>query len=125
MTEWIAAFLIFSGSLFGLLAAIGIFRMPDLFTRMQASTKTGTLGLGCILTAVAVYFADLTVAATALLIVSFVFLTAPVAAHVLARAAYCAGVPLWRNSVRDDLAGRYDSRTHALESAPEREESGE
>ena len=125
MTEVITAFLIFSGSLFGLLAAVGIVRMPDLFTRMQAATKTGTLGLGCILTAVAVYFADLTVAATALLIVSFVFLTAPVAAHVLARAAYCAGVPLWRGTIRDDLEGRYDTRTHALKSVPEGTEHSE
>jgi multicomponent Na+:H+ antiporter subunit G len=116
MKELVCSFLLFSGATFGLLAAVGVLRMPDLFTRMQASTKTGTLGLGCILLGVAVHFADLRVAATALLIVAFVFLTAPIAAHVLARAAYCAGVPLWTGTIRDELEGRYDSRTHRLQS---------
>ena len=116
MIAWLSGALFIVGATFALLASIGVLRMPDVFTRMQASTKTGTLGLGCILLGVAVHFADLRVAATALLIVAFVFLTAPIAAHVLARAAYCAGVPLWTGTIRDELEGQYDSRTHRLQS---------
>jgi multicomponent Na+:H+ antiporter subunit G len=81
------------GSLFMLLAAVGVLRLPDLFTRMQASTKSSTLGVACILLAVAVHFGRLGVTTQAVLVVAFFFLTTPVAAHMIARAAYVSGVP--------------------------------
>ena len=54
MTDWIAGFLMILGASLVLLAAIGVLRMPDLFTRMQAATKAATLGLGCLLAGAAV-----------------------------------------------------------------------
>jgi multicomponent Na+:H+ antiporter subunit G len=87
-----------------LVAGLGIVRMPDLPTRMHASSKAGTLGAALILVAVGVDFADLAVAVRAVLIVGFLFLTAPVASHVIARAAYRTGVPLSDETVVDELA---------------------
>jgi multicomponent Na+:H+ antiporter subunit G len=101
-----------------LLAAVGLLRLPDLFMRMQAATKSSTLGIACMLLAVAVHFSQLGITTLALLIIAFFFLTAPVATHMVARAAYLVGVPLWQGTVMDDLRGCYDVETHALASRP-------
>jgi multicomponent Na+:H+ antiporter subunit G len=101
---------------FSLLAGVGILRMPDLYTRMSATTKAATLGVGSALLAVAVYFGELGVAARALAAVAFVFLTAPVAAHMIGRASYFVGVPLCSETVINELCGHYDLQTHELES---------
>jgi multicomponent Na+:H+ antiporter subunit G len=95
--------LLVAGVLFSLLGAVGVLRMPDLFTRLQASTKAGTLGVGCIMVAAAVHFGDLGVIVRAVLVVAFLLLTAPVAAHVIARAAYGSRIPLWDRTGADDL----------------------
>ena len=115
MIEWITAVLIIFGASFMLLAAVGIVRMPDVWTRMHCSTKSATLGVGFIQIAVAISFIhDLGVFARAIIVIGFVFQTAPVAAHMIGRAAYLMKLPLWRETVRDDLKGQYSSRTHTL-----------
>jgi multicomponent Na+:H+ antiporter subunit G len=103
MKAWLVAGLLAFGALWMLIAALGVLRMPDLFTRMQASSKAGTLGIGTLMLAVGIHFGDLRAGAHALLIIAFFFLTAPVAAHMIARAAYLAGVPLWEGTERDEL----------------------
>ena len=118
VTLWCTAILLGSGCVFMVLAAVGMVRLPDLFTRMQASTKSSTLGVACMLLAVAVYFGTLGVTTRALLVIVFFFLTMPVAAHMIGRAAYFSGVPLWEKTVINDLQGRYDPRTHTLASQP-------
>ena len=107
MSDVISAVLIVVGGAFMLLAGVGILRMPDLFMRMQAATKAATLGAGCMLLAVAVHFGELTVVARALLVIAFVFLTAPVAAHMIARAAYSVGTPLWEGTIADELRDQH------------------
>lgn len=94
------------GAFFMALAGIGILRMPDLFTRMHASTKGASLGVALVLLAAALYFRDLSLGTKALLTIIFIFLTAPVAAHMLGRAAYAKKVPLWEGSVRDEGRGK-------------------
>lgn len=106
MNEILGALLLLIGGAFMLLAGIGVVRMPDLFMRMQAATKAATLGAGCMLLAVAIHFDDLAVSTRALLVTAFIFLTAPVAAHVIARAAYSVGVPLWDGTLCDELRTR-------------------
>lgn len=96
------------GCAFLLLAAVGIVRMPDIFTRMSASSKATTLGVGCMLVAVALHFGDSGVTTKVLLLIAFFFLKAPVAAHVLARAAYRIGTPLWKGTFVDELGEYYD-----------------
>ena len=108
--------LLLMGGGFLLLAAIGVVRMPDLFTRMQAATKATTLGAGCMLLAVAVYFDNFGVTVRVVLVIAFVFITAPVAAHMIGRAAYFIGVKLWHETRLDELRGHYDPQTHILSS---------
>lgn len=108
-----AALLVALGTLFVLIAALGIVRMPDLFTRMQASSKAATLGAICILCAGALHFFDGALAVRALLIAIFLGLTAPIGAHMIARAGYLAGERMRDPGSRDALEGRY-SRTHEL-----------
>lgn len=106
MSERISAVLLVVGASFMLLAGLGVLRLPDLFMRMQAATKASTLGVGCILLGAAVHFQDLGVTTRAVLVVAFFFLTAPVGAHVIARAAYAVGVPLWEGTITDELRDR-------------------
>ena len=93
------------GSAFAFLAALGVVRMPDVFTRMQASTKASTLGLGCLLFGAALQLNDLASDIRLLSIGAFIFLTTPVSAHVIARASYRANVPLWEGTVLDEREG--------------------
>jgi multicomponent Na+:H+ antiporter subunit G len=108
-----AAFFMLLGSGFMLIASIGIIRMPDVFTRMQASAKAGTLGASCMLLGVAIHFNDLGVTTRALAIILFAFLTAPVGAHMIARAAHFVGVEMWETRI-NELRGQYDPDTHEL-----------
>ncbi|MCI5226588.1 MAG: monovalent cation/H(+) antiporter subunit G [Candidatus Electrothrix sp. AX2] len=103
MQLFISTLLITIGSLFILLAGVGLVRMPDLFLRMSASTKAATLGVGTTLLGVAVYFNDFATFIRAGAIIVFLLLTAPVAAHLIGRAAYQDGVPLWEKTEFDDL----------------------
>jgi multicomponent Na+:H+ antiporter subunit G len=91
-----------AGSVFALVAAVGVLRMPDVFTRMQASTKASTLGLGCLLIGTAFQMGDFASFIRTASIGAFVLLTTPVAGHVIARASYFADVPLWKGTVLDE-----------------------
>jgi multicomponent Na+:H+ antiporter subunit G len=96
------------GILLMVVAGIGLLRMPDLLTRMHASSKAGTLGATLVLLAVALHFGDAAVAARVVVVCVFLLLTAPIASHVIARAAYRVGVPLSDETVVDELAERLD-----------------
>lgn len=120
MIHVVVALLLVIGTAFTLIAAIGILRMPDVYMRLQVSTKGATLGAGVLLLAVAVFFGEFEIVVRALLIIAFIFLTTPISGHMLARAAYLVGVPLWERSVTDELAGKYDPETGELASPSER-----
>ena len=98
-----AGVLLVVAALFALTAAIGLVRLPDLYTRMHAASKAGTLGSCVMLIALAIHADDGTVALRALAGVAFFLLTAPISAHLLAKAAHSTGHSLWSGSVRDDL----------------------
>ncbi len=104
MREALASLLLLIGAAFMLLAALGLVRLPDLFMRLQATTKASTLGLGSLALAVALHFDNGGVTARALLVLAFVFLTAPAGAHAIARAAHRVRTPLWARPVADELA---------------------
>lgn len=118
ISDIVSAVLLGIGAAFVLIAGIGIVRMPDLFMRLSAATKAGTLGLGCIVLAIMVQFGELGVVVRGLAIIGFGFLTAPIAAHMIGRAGYFMGVPLWERTIMDELRDRYNLRTHELESPP-------
>ena len=92
------------GSLFFLFGTIGLVRMPDLYNRMQASTKTTTLGVLSFLCGIGLM--ELHWMIKLLVIALFVVLTAPVGASTLARASYNAGVKLWEKSIVDKYKER-------------------
>jgi multicomponent Na+:H+ antiporter subunit G len=95
---------IVSGGFFMLVAGIGVIRMPDLLMRMHAATKAGTLGAGLLLLAVAIHFGTAGVTIRAVATIFFLLLTAPVAAHVIGRAAYFSGwLELWERTLLDEL----------------------
>jgi multicomponent Na+:H+ antiporter subunit G len=102
MIDTLTAILWTAGPAFALLAALGVLRMPDVFTRMQASTKASTLGLGFLLIGGALQLGDFGSFIRVASIGAFILLTTSVAAHVIARASYLADVPLWDGTVLDE-----------------------
>src|SRR5690606_16030419 len=95
------------GTVFVLLAALGLIRMPDTYLRISVTTKAATLGIGLILIASTIYFSDAGVTSTVLAIILFIYLTAPVRAHLIGRASYFIGIKMWKKSALDDLKGKY------------------
>ena len=127
MSAFIASALLIIGSIFCLVAAVGMLRLPDTLIRMHAATKAGTLGAGCILAAEAVIAAELGTTLKAIAAIVFLLLTAPVAAHLIGRAAYHQGIRLfdktWIDELSDNL-NRYCSiepaRNESVQAAPEK-----
>lgn len=99
---WLVGGLLLLGTFLMAVTGLGLVRMPDVFTRMHAATKGASLGVAFLLLAAALVFRDLGVVTKAVVTVVFIFLTAPVAAHLLGRAAYARRVPLWEHSVLDE-----------------------
>jgi monovalent cation/proton antiporter MnhG/PhaG subunit len=102
-SAWLSALFLVVGATLCLLAAAGVLRLPDFFMRMHAATKAGVVGCGLVL--IGAGFADGTVA-TWLKVgfaVLFLLLTTPIAGHLLGRAAYVGGAPLWQGTSIDDL----------------------
>ncbi|MEP3437416.1 MAG: monovalent cation/H(+) antiporter subunit G [Hoeflea sp.] len=100
----ISAALLLVGAAFTLVASIGLLRLPDLYTRMHAASKAGTMGSCLILIALAIHASDFGTVSRALAGVVFFLLTAPVSSHLLAKAAYAVGYGLHSSSVRDEMA---------------------
>ena len=94
--EYLIAIFMLSGTAFSLFAALGILRMPDAYIRMHASTKAGTIGLGLIMTAIMLYFQDLTVTSRGIGIIAFILMTAPIAAHLLGKSLLHSGYTMWQ-----------------------------
>ena len=95
---------VLAGGFFAFVAGLGVLRLPDVLIRMHATTKAGTLASGLVMVAVAFGFADAPTIARAAAVVIFLLLTAPVAAHMIGRAAFRSGVPLWGPTVIDPTA---------------------
>ncbi|WP_102109476.1 monovalent cation/H(+) antiporter subunit G [Oceaniglobus roseus] len=91
MNDIVTGILCLAAGVFAVIAALGVVRLPDVLVRMHASTKAGTLASGLMAAAAMVHFGDITVIFRGILIVGFLFLTAPVAAHMIGRAALKTG----------------------------------
>lgn len=100
-------------------ASVGILRMPDFYLRLSVTVKASTLGVGLFLICAAIMFPDdISVTTKSIAIIFFLFITAPIAAHMIGRAAYIKQTPLWKETVLDELAGMYDKKTNELKSDP-------
>lgn len=104
MRDVVAAVLLLSGVALALLAAVGILRLPDLYDRMHAATKPATLGMVLLLSGTALRLDEPRDIAKLALVAGLLFLTAPVGAHMIGRAAHRAGVERSPSTVQDDLA---------------------
>src|SRR5690554_7003139 len=120
MNDIIIMVIISLGTLFILLAAIGLVRMPDLYLRMSVTTKAATLGVGLILIGLALHYMETSITTQVIAIIVFLLLTAPISAHVIGRASYFIGVPMWKKTKIDDLEGMYNTKTHTLKSGLDR-----
>lgn len=109
------------GTIFALLAAVGLIRMPDTFLRISVNTKAATLGVGLLLGAAAIYFGDLSISTRVLAIIIFIFLTAPIGGHLLGRTGYFTGNKLCDQTHIDDLKDKYNKKTHELSSGEGKE----
>lgn len=104
MNETIGLSLMVTGVLFDIIGCIGLVRLPDVYNRIQASTKCVVLGTTLILMGSLVLLASLPATVKGLIIIMFVLITSATAAHALARAAYRSGEPLCDQSVVDQYA---------------------
>lgn len=86
MTAILASALLLAGGFFSLVAALGVFRFPDFYARLHAATKASTFGIGFAGLAAAVALGSLSAWVKVAAIIAFLFITLPVAAHLLGRA---------------------------------------
>ncbi|NJE84579.1 Na+/H+ antiporter subunit G [Thermococcus sp. CX2] len=115
--------LVLLGTFFYFLSALGLIRMPDVYNRMQTSTKSATLGSLGVLVGVGIWalgtdYGSIAWLTKTIVIAVFLLLTNPISAHALIRAAYKSGIPLWEGSVVDKY------KEH-LEAEAKTEEGGE
>jgi len=122
MIDIILAILSTIGALAIFFASLGILRMPDFYLRLSVTVKAATLGVGLLLLCAAILFPDISVTTKAIAITFFLIITSPIAAHMIARAAYFTGTPLWKGTIIDELRGMYNKDTHELESVPQNTE---
>ena len=98
--EVVISLFLLGGSLFALIGAIGLYRLPDFYTRLHGPTKATTVGVGSLVVGSMVYFSVQSGAPSLheLLITFFLFITAPVSANMLAKAAMHIGVKTMDNT---------------------------
>ena len=94
MLDYLISFLILTGAIFTFIGSLGLVRLKDFYTRLHGPTKATTLGVGCLLIASSIYFSIYTAGLSLheVLITIFLFITAPVSAHMLAKAALHVGL---------------------------------
>lgn len=90
---------------FTLVATVGILRLPDLYARAHAASKADTLGAGLGLAAVAVVFGPSRSSLKVVMLIAFVYLTNPTAAHAISRAAYDQGIEPWKKDDEKEEGG--------------------
>ena len=115
--EIIVLFFVLAGTIITLFASLGVIRLPDVYTRAHATTKSSTLGILFILLGAFIHFmySHQVVSVRLLLAIVFVFLTAPVAGHLIIRSAHRSGVPLADMSVQDALKDDLEAVQASLE----------
>lgn len=105
----LVSLLMLVGALFTLTAAIGIIRLPDLYSRMHAASKAGTVGAGLCFLAIGLHSGDIPTFVRAIAGILFFIMTAPISAHLLARSAHEIGYPLYEGTSQDDLKSSNDA----------------
>lgn len=109
--EWMIVVFLSVGTLFSIAAGVGLVRFPDVYSRLHATGKNATASVILIMTATFIYFLyeHQLFIGKILLTILFVFLTTPVAALLISRSAYRIGIPMSKDSVRDEMKPYYDN----------------
>lgn len=118
--EPVICFFLLAGGVFCLGGSIGMLRFPDIYCKMQALSKPVTLGIFNLIIAyiVFLFYAGLGLSMKGLLAVVFLLLTIPIGSHMMIKGAYRSGVPIWTESLMDQLA---DTRAEKIVFAVEKE----
>ncbi|WP_210365724.1 monovalent cation/H(+) antiporter subunit G [Bacillus sp. REN3] len=106
IAKFFAGLFILVGAFLSLVTAFGLIRLPDVYTRNHAASKSATMGVLLVLLGTFLYFylVEDHFNSRLLLGIGFIFLTSPVAGHLISRAAYNSGAKLSNRTVQDDLA---------------------
>jgi len=123
MKEIFVIFFLITGAVFILIASIGLLKMPDVYLRMSASTIAATFGVALMLVAAAIHFMTLGIIFHIIGVIIFLILTVPVGAHLMGRASHIIGLPMWDKTLRDDMKGKYNKKTHQFSGMNEKSEA--
>ena len=104
INETVGLALILVGVAFDISGCVGLVRLPDVYNRIQASTKCVVLGTTLILVGALIWLGSTAAMIKGLLVILFILITSSTAAHALSRAAHNSGVKLWDKSVIDRYA---------------------
>ncbi|SER02368.1 multicomponent K+:H+ antiporter subunit G [Nitrosomonas sp. Nm51] len=127
MLEFLLSLLVLTGASFAFIGSLGLIRLKDLYTRLHGPTKATTLGVGSLLIASAIYFSTYSeqISLHEFLITIFLFITAPVSAHLLAKAALHLGLPSLAEIPEAEEAGQTEMTGTAQTGATEAFEKNE
>jgi multicomponent Na+:H+ antiporter subunit G len=103
LLDVVAAFLMLSGAVIAVIAAVGLHRLPDVYARMHVATKPATLGITLCLTGAALRVEGASTATKLMLAVVFQLVTTPAAGHLLGRAAHAARAEVSEHTVLDEM----------------------
>jgi multicomponent Na+:H+ antiporter subunit G len=123
--EIVSSLFIFAGVIFIVISSVGLIRLPDFYVRISAITKAITLGITLILIGIGIYFNDLIIGSKILAIISFMMLTSPVSAHIIARAATRDKVPFWEKTQLEEFKPYLEKQQHEKERQQEENRGGE
>ncbi|MEX0810749.1 MAG: monovalent cation/H(+) antiporter subunit G [Chitinophagales bacterium] len=115
ISEIICLVLVYLGVFLMFMASLGLFRLPDIYTRMSAVTKAVTFKIGLIMLGCCIYFNTLPVVINAVLVVFFLLLTTPVSSHLIGREAYLLKMPLWKKTIKDEYKEEVEKEEKAEE----------
>jgi len=118
MLMWLSAFFVLSGSLVTFIAALGVLRLPDFFMRMHAATKAGVVGPSLLLVGAGFYEPSWSTWIKIALAILFLFMTTPIASHLLGKAGFVGGVSVWEGTARNDLENVLPSDVFVETDAP-------
>jgi multicomponent K+:H+ antiporter subunit G len=123
MLDYLLSFLILIGAIFTFIGSLGLIRLKDFYTRLHGPTKATTLGVGCLLIASTVYFStrDTGLSLHEILITLFLLITAPVSAHMLAKAALHIEIPSIAKIPEDKVSEGKNKKTEVVEQAGKHE----
>lgn len=118
LPEILVSFLLIAGTAIMLLSSFGLVRFGDVFLRMHAATKAGTLGISLIIIGVALFFSDPLITIKLIALMGIYFFTSPIGSQVLAHSAHISQVQMVKETWIDELADANGGEKHPSKEPP-------